>query len=489
MCRYRWFLLFVAVWLAWTTALSAATHATFFPATASGCFVQEGDKWLPVPNKKVNCIDGVRLKTTDRGWGTLEVTCGTVVVKPNSVIYAKQSGLILESGKFRAFIRHAPGAFKFRLPAATLGVYGTIFSAQAPNGVSVEAGVVEVAPDHGSPVQLTQNQTWGVIDNNNDGDSFERSDVPVDQTTRLLEEALTDQHDGRFQQAAEKFFSLRSDPSTRQAADFHDTLTRSFLETVSQANLEPGHPLLLAAVKLVRAEPQRYFAILEDSLCNASHGLAEALVQLGEKAGPDVTRDQRYAIARELGELTSKAASADNVEADNTPIEATKAVSDDKPAASNTDTRHKPDQALEPFWRDSSIFLNMLQNPERVPPAQIVQVLQPSSLALLSKAAQKERLQSITRISPDLLAAQGLFLLVQALLAVDKHEDAQKVLSGSFRLKYGKTPQFQQALSLLRITKQKKDMEKEEAASDEEQEPEAPTGATPRSATSLNQAF
>lgn len=459
--------LLVALLSLWCVAtLPAASLATFFPGSASGCFQQEGTAWKALGAGKTDCSQGMRIKTDDQGWGALEVTCGSLVIKSNTMIFVSPAGVVLERGAFRAFIRHAPGAFKFRLPNATMGIRGTIFTAQVPDGVSVEAGEVEVQPNSGSAVFVTAGDTWGAAPQ-------PQGDAPIVSGALLFESALADEHDGRFEQAAQKFSALRTDPAFQGLPDFQAKLAVSLVENVSRAGLPAEHALVKAATEIARGNPNLFFTALENSLRQAAHGAAEALVSIGERIGKAITSDSRFAIAVEMNRLAQGGKPSGNKSVD-----------------TSGQTEKKP---LPRFWQDSRVFLNILRNPEQIPQNKIVQLLQPESLALLSAKAKKERLAVMNKISPRILAAHGLYLLVRALLAAGERQDAESILTKAFREQFGDTPYYLKALKMFKASQPKTAVSKQQndgdQAADDVAAPVAGESEPPRLPTSLDQAY
>jgi hypothetical protein len=379
----------------------AIVEAKFFRGTPDGCFARPPKQgWQPLTSASFLCQPGSAIKTDSHGWGTLEFPFGTLVVKANTQISLVPSGLMLESGSYKAFIRASTRGFKFRTPGSVLAVQGTIFSVAENGSVEVNSGAVEVTGNDGTTTSVQEGQTLG---------SSPVDTTAVDHAMRRLEEGLKAQHDRQWEQAANIFLELARDPGLANLPEFRNRISQHAVTSLARSSLSLNHPLVQEARRVLAKSAETFFSALEEAFKTGLNAAAQKILNLGSGIMP--ATDPRLPIAKALLADLRADEPGFNREVGALPADVGTAV------------------AANPFWAGSLSYVTILKNPEQIPAEAVGTLLDPRYLETLTPKVARQRADLAQKLPQEILAARGLYLLIRAYCVDGDLEQARRLLA------------------------------------------------------------
>ena len=401
----------------------AAPLGTFLRGSQTGCFLGNRGSWEELTAPKIQFSVGTSLKTDRGGWGTLVFPFGSLVLRGNSQVRIEPSGLLLQTGSFKAFVRKSPQGFKFRIPSATLSVRGTVFSAEAAGGLQVEAGIVEVGISGQAPETVSDGETWG--------QTADADQLP--ESLKQFEGALKAEHDGKSEVAVKQFLELVKSPAYAGLPTFRAHLVEKALVDFARAGLSLTHALAGALREAVKEFPGALFNSLQTTLSGEEAKASRSLLGFAPDARNGKSPDPRELVAEAL--LAEMTADDDGMN---------KAIKD---LTKDPKTRVQAEGAGE-FWGTSLTYLQAMTDPRSIVPARITVMISPSGLRKLSPKAAAHRVSLATRLPAETLEAQGLYFLLKALWADKKTEKAAWLME-FFRSHYPGSPWLDRAEKLV----------------------------------------
>ncbi|MBF0543112.1 MAG: FecR domain-containing protein [Candidatus Riflebacteria bacterium] len=384
----------------------------FIRGTNEGCFVGTEQNWLPLMASKILCRAPLKIKTGENAWGTIVYPFSSITLRPQSEVEFKQDSLIIKKGSFRAVVFSISNDVKFRTPQVLLGIRGTIFSASGNGGVTVEEGKVEATSENGSSSMLLPGQSLGA------SESFQ---MPA--TLQRIEEALTYEHDRKYDEAANIYLDLFKDPGFANLPDYRSNLLEMALtDTINsdspQSNSSKTKEVYQTLAEALKEFPEVWYETARNVLSSESKMDIAKMSELTPKIHPFDPANPRDQLIKGL--------QAEIQMNDKSLFEAVKGIIYEKTLASAAET-------LQGFWADTKTFLQLLTFPNTVTREQATNMISPDSLKSLSPTAVKKRILVASSLPNDLLEAQGLYFLIKAYLSDNRLDEALKVMDFLFK--------------------------------------------------------
>ena len=403
-------LMFVGSCTAW-----ASGPVVFFKGTDGGCFFHSAGtaEWQAVPGNRLVCGPQIGLKTEAQSWGTIVYSFGTLTIRPSSEILFQANGLVLTRGSYRAFIQANPKGFQFRTPQAMVGIRGTVFSANADGGISVQSGSVEVTPNQGAPVQVSAGYSYVptepacILNVPPEG-----GEGPLSETMQSLEKALQAEHDHQYRVAAEAYLRILRDPLLPKSDEYRRHLAESALKNLALSGVGSKDSLTQLAAVVLRQDVEAWHGVMETFLRQGLSEPIRSLLNLSSTLRPGQKPDFRDTVTKGLLAELEK------------DLQALKSAGNSLQNASGSASG-----GADAFWKDSQTYIQVLASGRPVDPSRITQMISPSGLNGMAAELARRRVAAGTSLPFGVLEAQGLYYLVRAHLAAGNTANAERIMS------------------------------------------------------------